>query len=88
MKKKMFVNTAVQSGPCVKCSILGEKGLTFSYILSGYLKIFKNTDTFCIIYLKYHSSYAKSVLRLASNLKKPAYINIACTKSASKNSPN
>ena len=84
----MVVNTEVQSGPCVKYSILGDKGLTFSYILSGHLKILKNTDTFCSIYLKHHSSYAKSFLRLASNLKKPAYINIVCTKSASQSSPN
>ena len=33
---------------------------TFSYILSGYLKILKNTDIVCNIHLKYHSSEAKT----------------------------
>ena len=45
----MIVNTEVQNGSCVKYNILGDYWLTFSYILSGYLKIIINTE--CLQYL-------------------------------------
>ena len=42
-KKNIVVNTEVQTGSCVKYSILGDYWIYFSCILSGYLKIIINT---------------------------------------------
>ena len=76
----MVANTEMQKWPWVKYSILGDQWLTFSYILTGYLKIIINTE--CLQYLPEVSQQSdkKKVMKIYKELlgtciksKKTAY---------------